>query len=204
MDTALWGVDIMSTLRHNLRCVLQNRRNSLTAQSIEHCQQLILMTLLAQPEWQTAQYIGVYAAYGREVPTQRLINHLWQMRKHVYLPVVQDDKKLHFAHYQADTRLMVNRYGIDEPANAPLLPAAQLDVVIVPLLGFDRHCQRLGSGMGCYDRTFAFLNNVNRPAQPLLMGLAYALQHWDNLPVADWDVGLNKVITENTLYTRQY
>lgn len=108
---------------------------------------------------------------------------------------------MRFAAYQAHTQLKLNRYGIAEPDNLDFLPAAALDLVIVPLLGFDKHGQRLGSGAGHYDRTFAFLNNLVKPSKPVLIGLAYELQAVTTLPAASWDVRLDHIITENAVYS---
>jgi 5-formyltetrahydrofolate cyclo-ligase len=96
--------------------------------------------------------------------------------------------------------IATNRLGIPEPADtdASLAPDA-LDVVLVPLLGFDRRGHRLGFGGGYYDRSFAFLRDVERPAKPLLVGIGYALQEVERVPHEDWDVPLDYVATEREL-----
>jgi 5-formyltetrahydrofolate cyclo-ligase len=69
----------------------------------------------------------------------------------------------------------------------------------VPLLGFDRHGHRLGFGGGYYDRSFAFLRDLERPSKPLLVGIGYASQEIDSLAPEDWDVRLDYVATEREL-----
>jgi len=90
--------------------------------------------------------------------------------------------------------------GIPEPVdtNASLAPDA-MDVVLVPLLGFDRRGHRLGFGGGYYDRSFAFLRDLERPSKPLLVGIGYALQEIDRIEPEDWDVRLDYVATEREL-----
>lgn len=70
----------------------------------------------------------------------------------------------------------------------------QLQLVLMPLLGFDRRGGRLGMGGGYYDRSFAFRHD--RPAPPRLVGVGYACQEIPALDVQEWDVGLDAVVTE--------
>ena len=81
---------------------------------------------------------------------------------------------------------------------AQLAPHA-LDIVLVPLLAFDRRGTRLGSGGGYYDRSFAFLHGQARPHRPLLVGVGYAFQEVESLPAAAWDVALDYIATDAEL-----
>ncbi|MGA9423336.1 MAG: 5-formyltetrahydrofolate cyclo-ligase, partial [Rhodanobacteraceae bacterium] len=80
-----------------------------------------------------------------------------------------------------------------------LIEAAELDVVLVPLVAFDRHGHRLGFGGGYYDRAFAFLHGRDMPGSPLLIGIAYAMQELPRIEASAWDVRLDYVATENEL-----
>ena len=95
-----------------------------------------------------------------------------------YLPVIDAQRHLRFAPWRAGVAIETNRFGIPEPAcaAADLLAPQQLDVVLLPLLGFDRSGHRLGIGGGYYDRSFAFLRDRRGVAQPLLVGVGYASQ----------------------------
>jgi 5-formyltetrahydrofolate cyclo-ligase len=93
-----------------------------------------------------------------------------------------------------------NRYGIPEPvAPGELLEPFQLDLVLVPLLGFDRRGHRLGHGGGYYDRSFAFLNEQVRPTEPLLVGIAYDFQELEIVNEEPWDVALDFIATNREL-----
>ena len=94
-----------------------------------------------------------------------------------------------------------NRYGIPEPQcpRDELVEAAEIELVLIPLLAFDRRGHRLGSGAGYYDRSFAFLREVERPALPLLVGVAYAFQEVESIAPEAWDVPLDFVATEHEL-----
>jgi 5-formyltetrahydrofolate cyclo-ligase len=95
--------------------------------------------------------------------------------------------------------LVKNRYGIDEPAYAPatVMRAAMLDIVLLPLVGFDLEGNRLGMGKGYYDRTFAA--SRTRWRCPKLLGIAHGLQEVAQLPRAAWDVPLDGIVTERGL-----
>jgi 5-formyltetrahydrofolate cyclo-ligase len=80
------------------------------------------------------------------------------------------------------------------PERPPRLP----DVVLAPLLAFDRRGGRLGYGMGYYDRTLEHLRSQGR--RPLAIGVAFAAQEVDEVPTGPADVPLDGVITERALH----
>ncbi len=80
---------------------------------------------------------------------------------------------------------------------ADLVPAQSLDIILLPLVAFDRSGSALGSGAGYYDRALAF--RLTQPAPPLLIGIGFACQEVAGIPMADWDVPLDLVITEREM-----
>jgi 5-formyltetrahydrofolate cyclo-ligase len=99
----------------------------------------------------------------------------------------------------AEGATRANHLGIDEPAGACEIGARWLDLVFLPLVGFDSHGMRLGMGGGYYDRTFAFLNLRTAWRAPRLVGIAYEFQHIDRIEPAPHDVRLDAVVTEDGL-----
>ena len=89
-----------------------------------------------------------------------------------------------------------NHLGIMEPVQRRRLSAHDLDLVFVPLVGFDARGMRLGMGAGYYDRAFAFLRRRTYWFHPRLIGLAYSFQQVPHIEGAPHDVRLNCVITE--------
>jgi 5-formyltetrahydrofolate cyclo-ligase len=67
------------------------------------------------------------------------------------------------------------------------------------LLAFDRKGHRLGTGGGWYDSSLAFIGNEPRPARPLLVGIGYAFQEVEAVPIEPWDVDLDYVATDAEL-----
>ncbi len=97
---------------------------------------------------------------------------------------------------EASDRHRSNRLGIAEPEGMRVIGARWLDVVFLPLVGFDTRGVRLGTGGGYYDRAFAFRRWRKVWHTPQLVGLAYALQQVEAITPAAHDVLLDAVVTE--------
>lgn len=150
-----------------------------------------------QAIFQQSQRIACYLAFKDEFDSSPIIEAIWQAKKHCYLPVLKDNngKILDFVKYHYGDALRLNQYGIFEPVNPSPIEPDKLDLVIAPLIAFDLHGNRLGTGGGYYDRTFAFLRE-NESNKPTLIGLGYAAQQAKALPSDPWDVVLQGVVTE--------
>jgi 5-formyltetrahydrofolate cyclo-ligase len=92
-----------------------------------------------------------------------------------------------------------NRLGIAEPEGSRMIGARWLDVVFLPLVGFDARGVRLGMGGGFYDRAFAFRRWRTAWHAPRLVGVAYAFQQVESLTAAAHDVRLDAVVTEERM-----
>ena len=95
-----------------------------------------------------------------------------------------------------------NRFRIAEPQD---LPARQrkvwtLDLILLPLVGFDEQGGRLGMGGGFYDRSLAYLHRRKNWHMPTLLGLAHECQRVDELAMASWDVPLQATVTDKAWY----
>jgi 5-formyltetrahydrofolate cyclo-ligase len=102
---------------------------------------------------------------------------------------------LRFARWLPHTqRLQRNRFNIPEPRRARPLAAQQMQVILLPLTGFDAQGNRLGMGGGFYDRS---LRAPRRRHPPLLVGVAHTAQQVDELPTEAWDIPLDKVVTDS-------
>jgi 5-formyltetrahydrofolate cyclo-ligase len=113
----------------------------------------------------------------------------------LYAPHLADDH-LTFRSLDSDTSMTVNRFGIPEPSGGAPIDARSLDLVLTPLVGFDRVGARLGMGKGFYDRTFGFLRLRRSWQKPKLIGVGFAFQEVPILAAAPWDVALWGVVTD--------
>lgn len=183
--------------RRELRQSLAERRRALSPQQRIAAAQGLRRSLEQLPEYLTDRRVAGYWASQGELPLNLVIPPLATRGQQFLLPVIGSGKQLRFAPWQAGDDVQPNRYGIPEPGNTgELLEPFQLDLVFVPLLGFDRRGNRLGHGGGYYDRSFAFLNEQVRPTEPLLVGIGYAFQEQPHIDEYEWDVPLDFVATE--------
>lgn len=187
--------------RSALRKLLRARRASLSAPERIAAAQALVAQLERIPEFLTDRRIGGYWAVEGELPLAALMPGLRARGQSWHLPLLGADRRLRFAAWQPGQTIAPNRYGIPEPACAPtdLLGPEQLDLVLLPLLGFDRNGHRLGFGGGWYDRSFAFLREREDVGKPVLVGVGYALQEVAPIAAQPWDVRLDYIATEREL-----
>jgi 5-formyltetrahydrofolate cyclo-ligase len=136
--------------------------------------------------------VSSYCAFRDEMNPAPLAEALRAQGHRIVLPVVVGKREpLTFRLYQPGDELVKNFMGIREPVAAA--PAVEPDILLVPLLAFDRQRNRLGYGGGYYDRTMASL----RTRKPVLaLGIAYAYQEVSRIPVGPNDIRLDKIVTE--------
>lgn len=187
-------------IRHDLRKLLRNRRQALSPllrmeMSQAVCQQIKISQLI-----QTHQKIALYTAFGSEVDLSSLITYIKEIKADVYLPLVPEDGRiLSFSALHEEGYWKKNRFGILEWMSQAIITPTALDVVFVPLIGFDLQGNRLGQGGGYYDASFHFLNQTIIK-KPRLIGVAFECQRVDNIPIASWDIRLEGIFTEKTYY----
>ena len=116
------------------------------------------------------------------------------------LPMLHADGRLRFSPWKPGDPLVTNRHGIPEPDMAPddALEPRDMALVVLPLVGFDSRCHRLGMGGGWYDRSFSF--RQSQPAPPWLVGAAFEAQRLPRIANEQWDVALDAVCSEHATY----
>lgn len=183
--------------RQQIRQAVRQSRRLLTPDQQALFAQQACERIIAHPRIIGAESVAVFLSFDGELDTSPLIQQLWQQGKRVYLPVLHPFRAGHllFLHYAPDTELVRNRLKIMEPRLdvRQVLPLPQLDILLTPLVAFDRHGQRLGMGGGFYDRTLQYRNQMSRGPYPI--GLAHDCQQVDALPVESWDIPLPEIIT---------
>ncbi len=191
-----------STLQKQLRKQLRQRRRQLTKAQQHAAAANLCRQLTRQPLFARSRHIALYLANDGEIDPAFIVNAAWKLGKRCYLPVLQpgQDNRLWFIRYQPNTPLIKNRFGILEPRAQyrRAFSAKYLDLVLMPLVGFDDNGARMGMGGGFYDRTFAFkAESTIRP--PYLLGLAHECQRVEQLELASWDIPLNAIATDQRL-----
>ncbi len=196
-ESTISPADPRAALRRDLRA----RRAALSPRERLAAAEGVVAQLERIPEFLTDRRIAGYWATGGELPLLGLMPGLRARGQQYHLPVVDADKRLRFAPWRPGIEVVPNRYGIPEPvcAEIELRRPHDIELVLVPLLGFDRRGGRLGFGGGYYDRSFAFLRDREEVGKPVLVGVGYALQEVDAIEAMPWDVRLDYVATEGEL-----
>lgn len=190
----------MNKLKKNLREQLKQQRLALPAEQQHQHAQRICNQLIEHPLFIKSQHIAFYHAILGEVNVLPALNAALTMGKSCFLPATRREALI-FLSVNKDTPLITSDFGVLEPdpAYSTKISVNQLDLVLVPLLGFDNAGHRLGYGQGYYDRAFAF--KLSNPAcSPFLLGIGYDFQKINSIEPEPWDIHLEFAITpENFL-----
>ncbi len=137
--------------------------------------------------------VALYWPMGDELDCRELISALRARGHPVCLPaIIGPDRPLVFRLWEDAEELAPGPFGTSEPEKSA--PEIVPDLVVLPLLGFDKQGNRLGYGKGYYDRTIAAMDR-----QPLLVGLAFGVQELEHIPASPHDVPLHMAVTEDGL-----
>lgn len=148
------------------------------------------------PHWPDERFsgkiIGGYWPIKNEIDTRALLTELSRRGYAIALPaIIADEEPLVFRQWVPGDRLVDGPFKTLEPA--PTAPVMRPDVVLVPMLAFNHHGQRVGYGGGFYDRTLSQL----RAIKPVFAcGIAFSAQRADTIPTDIYDQPLDGVLTE--------
>jgi 5-formyltetrahydrofolate cyclo-ligase len=140
--------------------------------------------------------IALYLPLPEEIDTSVLFERARRRGCVIHLPRVVDTRSNRMVFVDSRAPLRRSSWGILEPEGAARVPTRSLEVVFMPLVGFDGEGNRLGMGKGFYDRAMSFRLRHPRSRRPLLVGLAFACQQVDSLPARPHDVPLDMLISE--------
>ena len=192
------------TLRQHIR----KKRRALSDVEREHAAFLLCERVASTREFKQSKHIAFYLTNDGEIDLHLLIEHAWQQGKKCYLPVLAEPntQRLWFVPYTPETKLKQNRFGIPEPVHSlkmRLRKTISLDLILMPLVAFDKQGNRVGMGGGFYDRTLAFLRQRKCWHKPRLLGVAYEMQKQDQIKTNAWDIPLQAVATEKSIYSKK-
>ncbi len=182
------------TAKALLRSSLRARRRSLAAAAPDAASRAAVIAPLAQ--WGAVAVCAGYNTQGSEFDPGPLMARLAAAGAALALPAGTDlGGPLTFRAWRAGDPLVADVFGVASPR--PDAPALHPDLVIVPVLGFDRRGGRIGQGGGTYDRTLA---NLRGRGPVFALGLAYAGQEVDEIPQEAHDQRLDAVLTESDYF----
>ena len=193
----------------SLRKALRQARRSLSIEQQQQAAKGLLAQLQSLPAFPNYNKVALYLANDGEIDPREVMDWLQNNGKQSYVPMVQQQDGrnwLMFAEVKADTEFVNNHFGIAEPKVdvSEWISAAELDLVLLPLVGFDGRGNRIGMGGGFYDTTFEFVKDASAadPLAPLptLVGIAHEVQKVDTIDAESWDIPLSVVVTDQNLY----
>ena len=189
----------VQNLKNQLRRKAHDNRNAQPDR--DELSRRIVGAFMALPEYATASTVMFYVDVRSEVRTRMDLEAALDSRKTIVVPWCNDDGELELFRLNSMDELELGMYQILEPRHDLRdLPEKQvnveeLDLIMVPGVGFDARGARMGHGKGYYDK----LLEHARPDTPLI-ALAFECQMFDEIPVASHDVFMDKVITEDCVY----
>jgi 5-formyltetrahydrofolate cyclo-ligase len=180
----------MREQKENVRKILRQRKEAMIPEdrlSKSHRICRHLMEIIRDGET-----VMVFTSKEKEVNTKPLIMTLFKKGNPVVVPIiVKEDVSLRLSYLRDFSALVPSTFGVPEPIGSEI-PAAAEDIgtIVLPMLGFDRNGGRIGYGAGYYDRFLSKNRNLRK------IGIAFACQEVDSLPVDENDIRMDYIITE--------
>ena len=139
--------------------------------------------------------IAIYYPSNYEINILKILENNYFKNKKFLLPVIKKNYMMNFFLWKKNEVLLVNKYGNLEPVRSiSEIP----DMMLVPILAFDRHKSRLGYGKGYYDR---YLKKYLKKFKKILtVGVAFSFQKHDKLPTDKNDIKLDYILTEKGIF----
>lgn len=188
--------------KQSLRQELRLLRASIPTEEREIAAHKLSAQASAMPCFSQAHTVAIYWPHDNEINSLPLLDAIFAQKKRCFLPILclKNRQSLAFAEYTKQTPLIKNRYDIPEPevSFSSMIDLADLEVIFVPVVGFDSQGRRLGRGGGFYDATFSELRRSHPTKWPKIIGLAYACQQVAEIPADEWDWHLDAIVTEKT------
>lgn len=185
--------------RNNARNEIRQKRKALHEDEVAKCSELVRRVVLEHEFLKQNRCIASYHSFSGEIDTVEINKALRLAGHHMALPVIHPEEKglMDFYSYEKPEDLILNRFKIPEPvvSEENLVQPHKLEVVIVPLVGFNEKGERLGMGGGYYDR---MLKKIS--CECLTLGLAYDFQLIPEIKSQPWDMPLDEVITPTKHY----
>jgi 5-formyltetrahydrofolate cyclo-ligase len=190
--------------RAQLRRQLRAARRALSRSQQQRAARDLYRQLAQHPMFRRARHIALYLPSDGEIDPRPLLRAAQRRGKATYLPVLSawPKTKMVFQRVRAGETLRLNRFKIAEPRGNrhQQRKVWALDLILLPLVGFDTDGGRLGMGGGFYDRSLAYRALRTQPQKPQLVGVAHECQKVEKLAMASWDVALAATVTDRAWY----
>ena len=139
--------------------------------------------------------MALYYPSSFEINVLKILEFNHISYQNLLLPIIEEGNLMNFFKWEKNEVLQVNKYGMLEPIRSKKnIP----DIMLVPLLVFDKNKYRIGYGKGFYDK---YLNKYLKTFKNILtVGVAFSFQKHHKLPINNKDVKLDYILTEKGIY----
>jgi len=174
------------------------KRDSITIDIKKEWDERILKKLIDNKSYKDSLVLFTFVSFGSEVDTQKIISYALNDGKIVYVPKIKSkDKGIEIFTINTLSNLKPGYFNILEPLeNCPVGNIKDIDLILMPGIAFDRNGGRIGYGAEFYDR---FLTSINSDVPKL--ALAYQFQILDEVPITEFDVKIDGIISNKELIT---
>jgi 5-formyltetrahydrofolate cyclo-ligase len=141
----------------------------------------------------TNKIIGGYYPVNFEIDSLTLLKKFKKKKFNISLPIIKKNFQMDFHSWSFSEPLKINKYGIPEPENKNIVYP---DVLLIPLVAFDKNLNRLGYGGGYYDR---LIKKLSKKKKFIKIGLAFSVQEIDKVPINMYDQKLDYIVTNKNI-----
>ena len=194
-----------SLSRPALRRQLRQARRNLSPLQQRQAARALYRQLAQHPLFRRARSLAVYLPNDGEIDPQLLLEEAWRRGKTAFIPVLPKwpATRMLFQQIKPGEALQINRFRIAQPRpnKSRQRECWTLDLILLPLVGFDDQGGRLGMGGGFFDRSLACLTRRKDWRKPVLVGLAHECQKVDRLALSPLDVPMSATVTGSRWYS---
>ena len=137
--------------------------------------------------------VGGYYPSNYEIDDLELLVLLKKKNFKVSLPIIKKNNQMNFYNWSINDPLKINKFGIPEPLDSKIIYP---DILLVPLVAYDGHLNRLGYGGGYYDR---YIEKLEKIKKVIKIGLAFSFQKISSIPINQYDKRLDFIFTEKEI-----
>ena len=132
--------------------------------------------------------VGGYYPYNYEINILQVLEKFEKKNFLISLPKIKKKSQMDFFEWSTNDPLVINRFGIPEPISKKI---KYPDILLVPVVAFDNHLNRIGYGGGFYDR---YIKKVRKKKKVVTIGFAYSFQKVKKIPTNIYDIKLDFII----------
>tara|TARA_Y100000741_G_scaffold154102_1_gene116390 strand:+ start:769 stop:1311 length:543 start_codon:yes stop_codon:yes gene_type:complete len=167
--------------------ILSYRKNNYKTIGFKY---IFLKDVLKRFNLSKKKIVGGYFPISYEANCLEILKKLEKLGHKICLPVTQKKKQMDFFEWSFNYPLSIGKIGIPEPCSKKKV---QPDIILVPLVAFNKNKYRLGYGGGFYDR---YIQKLKKIKKILTIGMAFSFQEVVELPIDKYDQKLDFIFTE--------